>query len=86
MTTLNVRIDENVKKKASKTLASLGLDMSSAVKLFLNQVIIEKDLPFVPTRNKRAIELRKKWDQEVSWALKHGNSYKNAEELLKDLL
>ena len=43
MTTLNVRIDETPKKKAAKTLAGLGLDMSGAIKLFLNQVVRRMD-------------------------------------------
>jgi len=35
MTTLNIRIEEKIKVKANKTLSSLGLDMSTAVKIFL---------------------------------------------------
>ncbi len=46
MTTINIRIDENLKKKASKTFASMGLDVSSAVKLFLHQSILEQRIPF----------------------------------------
>lgn len=46
MTTLNIRIDESVKNKAVKTFASMGLDVSSAVKLFLHQVILEQRIPF----------------------------------------
>lgn len=83
MTTLNIRIDENIKKKAAKTLSSLGLDMSSAVKLFLNQVVIENSLPFRPTKDPKAIRAR--WDKEVAWAMKHGKTYKNFQELLEDI-
>lgn len=46
MTTLNIRIDENLKNKASKAFASMGLDMSSAVKLFLHQSVLEQRMPF----------------------------------------
>ncbi|MFA5773613.1 MAG: type II toxin-antitoxin system RelB/DinJ family antitoxin [Candidatus Paceibacterota bacterium] len=46
MTTLNIRIDENLKNKANKAFNSMGLDMSSAVKLFLHQTIIEQRMPF----------------------------------------
>jgi DNA-damage-inducible protein J len=46
MTTLNIRIDEKLKKKATKTFASMGLDMSSAIKLFLHQSISEQKIPF----------------------------------------
>jgi DNA-damage-inducible protein J len=84
MTTLNIRIESDVKAKASKTLASIGLDMSSAVKMFLNQVITEKGLPFTPTKNAKVIRAR--WDREVTEALKSGKSYKTAEELHRDIL
>jgi len=83
MTTLNIRIEENIKAKANKTLSSLGLDMSSAVKMFLNQVITENGLPFTPTKNHSAIKA--KWDKEITEAIKYGKSYKNAKELFEDL-
>ncbi len=83
MTTLNIRIDENIKAKANKTLSSLGLDMSTAVKLFLNQVVTENGLPFTPTKN--ASVLKAKWDKEIAYTLKHGKSYKNFKELYDDI-
>ncbi len=90
MTTLNIRIEENIKAKASKTLASLGLDMSTAVKMFLNQVVTENGLPFVPSRisdisSAKARALRKKWDKEIAYELKYGKSYKNFKELWDDI-
>lgn len=61
----------------------MGLDMSTAVKMFLNQVVVEQGLPFTPTKNLSA--LRKKWDKEIAYAMKYGKSYKNAKEALADL-
>ena len=83
MTTINIRIEDATKKKATKTLAGLGMDMSTAIKIFLNQVIIEDGLPFTPSAKRRAI--RAKWDKEVAEALK-GKSYKTAEEMFKNIL
>ncbi|MFA5931911.1 MAG: type II toxin-antitoxin system RelB/DinJ family antitoxin [Candidatus Paceibacterota bacterium] len=83
MTTLNIRIEENIKNKANKTLSSLGIDMSTAVKMFLNQVITENGLPFTPTKNLASIKA--KWDKEIAYALKYGKSYKNSKELFADL-
>ena len=83
MTTLNIRIEENVKAKANKTLASLGLDMSSAVKLFLNQVVTENGLPFTPTNNKAVLKAR--WDKQTAHAMKYGKVYKTGKEALSDL-
>ena len=72
------------KKEAQKTLKSLGIDLSSAVNMFLNQVIVEQALPFRPTRTPK--QIRVEWDKEVAWALKHGKKYSNAEEMFADLL
>ncbi len=46
MTTLNVRVDEKIKEAARKTFASMGLDMSSAVNLFLYQSVEQQKIPF----------------------------------------
>lgn len=84
MTTLNIRIEEKTKKAAAKTLAALGLDMSSAVKMFLHQVVIEQGIPFKPTRTPR--EVREEYDSEVLWARKHGKRYAHAHELFADIV
>lgn len=46
---LQVRIDDQIRNQASEILNNLGLDMSSAVRLFLNRIIIEQGLPFSMT-------------------------------------
>jgi DNA-damage-inducible protein J len=45
---MTVRIDSKVKNDAQKTFAKMGLDLSGAVKLFMNQSILEQGLPFKP--------------------------------------
>lgn len=45
-TTIQIRVDQKLKSEASKTLKSLGLDMSTGVKIFLAQVINTKSIPF----------------------------------------
>lgn len=80
MTTLSIRIEEKTKKEASKTLESLGLDMSSAVKMFLHQVIVEQAIPFKASR--KPIDIRKAWDTSFRDASKQ-KGYKNAKELFK---
>jgi len=48
MSTLQVRIDEKTKKLAKKVLDKIGMDMSSAVKVFFRQIVITGGLPFQP--------------------------------------
>ena len=84
MNTINIRIDEKTKKKASKTLASLGLDMSTAVKMFLHQVITEDGLPFQP-RRRTPQEIRAKWDLETAEALKKPG-FATVDAMIKDIM
>jgi DNA-damage-inducible protein J len=84
MTTLNVRIEEKTKAQAAKVLGKMGLDMSSAVKLFLHQVVKEDGLPFTPTNKAKIIRAR--WDKEVADTLKNGKGYKTAKEIHRDIL
>lgn len=41
-----IRIDENLKKQAAELFAQLGLDMSSAINIFLRQSVLHGGLPF----------------------------------------
>ncbi|MCI5645406.1 MAG: type II toxin-antitoxin system RelB/DinJ family antitoxin [Treponema sp.] len=43
---LQVRVDNSVRTQAEEIFHNLGLDMSSAVRLFLNRVVLEQGLPF----------------------------------------
>jgi DNA-damage-inducible protein J len=83
MTTLNVRIHKDLKEDARKTLEKQGFDLSTAVKIFLHQVVIEKGLPFLPTHDPKKIQHR--WDEQVKKAIEKGTLYNSAEDTLKDL-
>jgi DNA-damage-inducible protein J len=47
MSNIQIRIDKKEKEEAKKIFDKLGLDMSSAIKLFLRQARIKKGLPFL---------------------------------------
>ena len=44
--TLQIRVDSDLRKEADELFALAGLDMSSAVRLFLRQSVIRRRLPF----------------------------------------
>lgn len=46
-TMVHVRMDEEIKRQATETLAAMGLSVSDAVRVFLMRVIAEKRMPFV---------------------------------------
>jgi len=84
MTTISIRIDEKLKKEAGKVLADIGLDTSSAIKVFLTRVVREQGLPFRPTRDLKTI--KEEWDREVADALKNGKGYTDVKHMMRDLL
>lgn len=44
--TIQVRLDSNLRKQAETLFSNCGMDMSSAVRLFLRQAVIRHRLPF----------------------------------------
>ena len=46
MTTLNIPIDEKVEKEAEELFSDFGLDIPTAVNIFLRQSIRENCIPF----------------------------------------
>ena len=56
-TMVHVRVNEQVKTQATEALASMGLSVSDAVRVFLTRIAAEKQLPFalkVPNAETRA--------------------------------
>lgn len=49
MATINIRIDKDEKKKAQEVLENMGLDLSTAVKMYLKQVVNTESLCFTAT-------------------------------------
>ena len=43
---VQIRIDENLKKQATELFSQLGIDMSSAINIFLKQCVMRGGLPF----------------------------------------
>lgn len=57
--TLHIRIEPSVKQRAEETLNDLGLSITEAINVFLNQVILHDGIPFEikkPKFNKETIQ------------------------------
>lgn len=57
---INIQVDSNVKKEATMVLTDLGLSMSSAINLFLKQVVKKNGIPFELTNvtpNKKILDV-----------------------------
>lgn len=82
-TMLHVRIDEQIKAQATETLASMGLTVSDAVRVFLMRVVAEKQMPFsikAPSTKTRAAMTEA---DEITHA--HRARFSSAKDLFDDL-
>ena len=46
MAQINLRVDDNLKSSAGRTLNDIGLSMSTAINIFLKTVVRENRIPF----------------------------------------
>lgn len=46
MSNIHVRIKDETKKSASKVLERMGIDMSTAITMYLHQIVITQTIPF----------------------------------------
>ena len=85
-TTLNVRMDEDLKRRFDSFCAQVGMNASVAVNLFVKTVIREQRIPFeitaAPNQDTRAaIE-----ETEKDLTSRKLKSYANVDEMMKELL
>ena len=55
VTNINIRVDSEIKKQAQEVFASLGLDMTTAINMFLRESIRQQGIPFPITTKKTPI-------------------------------
>ena len=80
MAQINLRIDDELKEESKAILASLGIDLTTGIKIFLTKVVREKGIPFEMTirKDNLALALEEMRNGEYQ-------SFGSVEELLKDL-
>lgn len=84
--TIQIRIDSKTKKAARKTLDGLGLDMSSAIKLFLTNVINRKGIPLdLRTENGFTLAQEQALIAETELAKESSQRFATVDALMKDL-
>lgn len=84
--TIQIRIDAKTKKAARKTLDELGIDMSSAVKLFLTNVVNRKGIPLdLRTENGFTLAQEQALIAETEMAEKSGKRFATVDALMNDL-
>lgn len=63
MANVQIRVDESLKTQAQAVATNMGIDLASAIRMFLTQMVKENGLPFQPsgdpfysTKNQTALE------------------------------
>ena len=85
MSVLQVRVDEELKNQAAEILDTIGVDLSTAVRMFLKKVIIERGIPFdtriddITLKGIMAIRKMQKISEE------NGNSEMTLEEINEEI-
>lgn len=84
-TNLNIRIDKNIKETSERVFEDLGLNMTTAINMFLRQVIRVNGIPFeikgdVP--NKETIAAI---EESIKLAKDNTKGYSSVEDLKKAL-
>ena len=79
-TMVHVRVDEEIKEKAAKALAGMGISVSDAVRMLLVRVAAEEALPF-EVRVPNAVTVKAMRVADRGRAKRH----RSANALLKDL-
>lgn len=86
-TNLNVRVDSTLKKEAEELFKRLGLNMSSAINVFLSQSVREQAIPFEihdDKPNRKLLKALKEAEKMEKYPKKY-KGYHDIEEFLKDL-
>lgn len=87
MAMIHVRTDDKKKHQAQVILKQLGLDLSTAINVYLVKIIERKGIPFeLVTENGMTPAQERKILREEAWAMKHGKRYTSTKEMFKDIL
>lgn len=75
-TSMNIRIEPNLKKQVEEILADLGMNISDAVTIYFKQIVLTDSIPLQikrPKFNKETLDAIKEADD----IMKHPESFKS---------
>ena len=84
-TNLNIRIDIDIKEMSEKLFEELGLNMPTAINMFLRQAIRVNGIPFEIKGNIQTKETLYAIDESIKLANDNTKGYTNIEDLKKAL-
>jgi DNA-damage-inducible protein J len=86
--TMHIRVDEDVKNEALQVVEELGLSISSAINMYLKQIVIRREIPFrvstYPQLNDETIAALEEGDAIASGRLA-AKRYQSVDDLFADM-
>ena len=82
-TSMSIRLDSEVKEQAQQVFSNLGMDMTTAINIFLRQAIQYQGLPFDVRldENRKLLEVLTDLDQNRNMS----QSFDSVSDLMEDL-
>ena len=82
-TSMSIRLDSEVKEQAQQVFSNLGMDMTTAINIFLRQAIQYQGLPFdvILDENRKLLEVLTDLDQNRNMS----QSFESVSDLMEDL-
>lgn len=84
-TTLQIRIDEDLKKQATKVYEELGMDLSTAIRIFLKRSVMTHGMPFNLIIDEAGIKAMQAMDEMSRISAENGNDKMTLEEINKEI-
>lgn len=84
-TSMTIRMDRNIKEQSQKLFKSLGMDMTTAINIFLRQSLLHNGLPFDVNLNANNHELLLAKIAEADADPDIHGPFKTTKEMMEDL-
>lgn len=81
MAVIQVRVDDDLKENSIKLFDRMGLDLSSAIRMFLKRSLYMGGLPFDTSYDDGTIDFLKISNELQNESIKNGNSNMSLEEI-----
>ncbi len=87
-TAINVNVNKETKEEATKILKGLGLNMSTAINMFLTQIVKKDGIPFEIRNPKPSREMRRalKEAQDIIDGKVKAKGYHDVHQMFEDIL
>lgn len=59
MSRITINVDEKLKNEATAILNEMGMDLTTGIKVYLNQVVRDRALPFTPSLKEDSLQARR---------------------------